>query len=401
MTSLLTAIEATVTATALRTIVHTLNSRQLYMWFVNAIFLPRWPCIFTVTVCALGSGIAGGSSCVEMLIAGHTLQGVGLGGVNMLKSGSIMGIIFAVFVVGSSIGPFIGGVLVDHSSWLAILIALAHGGTLRPWSCWRTVVPLVLGFFGMLIFHAFQATGWQKEPVIPSKLFKNRTTTLAFVPVFLHGMILYWVTYFLPVYFQGVALSSPTCSGVQLLPTVVVVLPFAVLAGGLALGVGLFILLDAMSSMAQWAVFQIICAAGIGLVTTSTLPAVQVSLAESDVALLGSIWGVCNPAAIFNNEFERHSGSIRDESVRKLFGDGRAYERASAEFINTFNEPTESQIIATYESSLRRVWQISIPFCLPGLCSRMGHESDSDEDDIGNRVWLKKKAKKGNTPMDQ
>lgn len=41
VTSLLTAIEGTVTATALPTITRTLESRELYVWFVNAIFLSR------------------------------------------------------------------------------------------------------------------------------------------------------------------------------------------------------------------------------------------------------------------------------------------------------------------------------------------------------------------------
>lgn len=40
-TSLLTAIEATVTATALPSIAHELDSRELYVWFVNALFLSR------------------------------------------------------------------------------------------------------------------------------------------------------------------------------------------------------------------------------------------------------------------------------------------------------------------------------------------------------------------------
>jgi hypothetical protein len=40
-TSLLTAIEATVTATALPSIARELDSRELYVWFVNALFLSR------------------------------------------------------------------------------------------------------------------------------------------------------------------------------------------------------------------------------------------------------------------------------------------------------------------------------------------------------------------------
>lgn len=41
VTSLLTAIEATVTATALPSVAWNLDSRELYVWFVNAIFLSR------------------------------------------------------------------------------------------------------------------------------------------------------------------------------------------------------------------------------------------------------------------------------------------------------------------------------------------------------------------------
>lgn len=42
ITSLLTAIESTVTSTALPTISKTLGSREEYVWFVNAIFLSRY-----------------------------------------------------------------------------------------------------------------------------------------------------------------------------------------------------------------------------------------------------------------------------------------------------------------------------------------------------------------------
>lgn len=41
ITSLLTAIEGTVTSTALPSIANSLDSRELYVWFVNAIFLSR------------------------------------------------------------------------------------------------------------------------------------------------------------------------------------------------------------------------------------------------------------------------------------------------------------------------------------------------------------------------
>ena len=124
VTSLLTAVESTVTSTALPTISRELNSGDTYIWFVNAFFLSRyvrsartecqalvfcsankgvdstafqplygqlanvfgrrWPLISAVACFALGSGISGGASTTAMLIGGRTVQGIGLGGVNML-----------------------------------------------------------------------------------------------------------------------------------------------------------------------------------------------------------------------------------------------------------------------------------------------------------------------------
>lgn len=154
-------------------------------------------------------------------------------------------------------------------SMVSILIALTYGGTIRPSSSWRTIVPLTLRLAGLVAFHLYEASGWQKEPVMPPRLFANRTSAIAFVLVFIHGMALYWVTYFLPVYSQAVLLSSATRSGVQTSPTVIVVLPFVIIAGGLvtstgrynplcivgfglqALSVGLLTLLDSNSSTAE------------------------------------------------------------------------------------------------------------------------------------------------------
>jgi Na+/melibiose symporter-like transporter len=104
---------------------------------------------------------------------------------------------------------------------------------------------------------------------MPPRLFQNRTSFFAFILVFLHGILTYWITYFLPVYFQSMLLSSPTRSGVQILPTIVIMIPFAIIAGGLvtatgrykplciagfalqALGLGLFTTLNASSTTAQ------------------------------------------------------------------------------------------------------------------------------------------------------
>ncbi|KAI2843099.1 hypothetical protein CBS11350_5378 [Aspergillus niger] len=458
VTSLLTAVESTVTSTALPTISRDLNAGESYIWFVNAFFLSstafqplygqladvwgrRWPLISAVAFFALGSGISGGASSSGMLIAGRTVQGVGLGGVNMLvdivvcdlvplrERGQIMALIFVVFAVGSSLGPFIGGAFTENVTWrwsfyislpiagaaivqklkridwlgnglliasvVAILIALSFGGTTYSWSSWHVVVPLVLGLVGLLVaFPAIQATPKLcPEPTMPLRLFANRTSLAAFTLTFLHGMLLYWTIYFLPVYFQGVKSSSPIRSGVQLLPTVIVTVPAAIVAGVvltktgrykpiqiagfvfMALGMGLFSLLDKNSSTGAWTGFQLLAGIGSGFVITSTLPAAQAELAETDVAAstatwaflrsLGSVWGVAIPAAIFNNQFASRvaaAGLDKDPRIAAILGSSGAYEQASGDFVSTFPADVQPAIIEAYTGAMQRVWQISVVF---------------------------------------
>ena len=422
------------------------------------IFGRRWPIITAVAIFALGSGVSGGATSTAMLIGGRAVQGIGLGGVNMMidiivcdlvplrERGNFMGIIFAVFSVGSSLGPFIGGVLVQRVSWrwvfyislpvagaalvlmvlflqvaytkesslaqkirridfignailmssvIAILIALTYAGTIRAWSSWRSIVPLVLGFTGLVVFHLFEATKYCVEPIMPPRLFSNRTSLIAFTLSFLHGALTYWVVYFLPVYFQSVLRSSPTRSGVQMLPTVIVLIPFAIIAGVIVtetgrykpiqvvgftlmtLGVGLFTLLDSSTPTGQWVGFQILVAASSGLVVTSILPAVQAELPESDVAAstatwafvrsFGSIWGVSIPAAIFNNQFDKILAGISDPVTRGRLQGGNAYSQASSEFIDSFPAGLRSQIINTYAGALKQVWQVAIAFAALGF----------------------------------
>jgi hypothetical protein len=137
---------------------------------------------------------------------------------------------------------------------------------------------LVLGFLRIIAFHIYEASKFCIEPTIPPRLFTNQTSFLAFVTIFPHGALTYWI-----VYFQRVLGSTPTRLGVQLLPTVILSVPFAIVAGAFTTGIGrykpplivgfafvtvgagLFTLLDSSASMGAWVGSQIIAALGIGL----------------------------------------------------------------------------------------------------------------------------------------
>ena len=313
------------------------------------------------------------------------------------------------------------GNLILVPSLIAILIALTDAGTTAPWSSSRVLVPLIVGFAGLVAFHIYEATKYCLEPTIPMRLFTNRTTVTAYILTFIHTLDSIWIIYFLPVYFQAVLGSSPSRSGVQILPTVLILLPFAIL-GGLALtksgryrpfhhvgfalmtlGFGLFTLLKSSSSTAEWVIFQGVTAAGSGIILSTMLPAIQASLAETDSASstatfafirsFGGIWGLTIPAVIFNNQFDHLAHQIVDPSVRAIFVNGQAYEHASRSFIYSFEEITRLQIIGVYTDALKVVWEVGIALCGVAFLLAFVEKEIKLRTDLETEYGMKKEVK--------
>lgn len=409
--------------------------------------------ITSVAIFVLGSGICGGATSTEMLIGGRAVQGVGAGGINMLvdiiicdlvplrERGKFVGLLFALITLATAVGPLIGGLLAQHSSWrwvfymnlpiggfailllvlflrvsyrkdlgfvdrvkridwvgnailiastFSILWALTYGGSKDPWSSPRIVTPLVLGLVGLALFYFYETSSFCTDPVVPPKLFANRTSSTAFILSFQHSILTMWVTYFLPVYFQSVKGSTPTRSGVELLPLVMIFPPSAAIAGGVlqktgryrpihligfaltTLGLGLQSLLERNTNTGLWFLFQFLIAVGLGVLISCLLPAVQANLTEAETATstatwafirsIGLIWGVSIPASVFNNRFDQLLPRILDSSARDRLSGGQAYGSASKDFINSFASGTRDQIIEVYTESLKRVWQIAVVF---------------------------------------
>ncbi|KAK3996230.1 MFS general substrate transporter-like protein [Cladorrhinum sp. PSN332] len=469
-TGLLTALEATITSTALPTIIADLQGGDAFVWAVNGyllamtalqplygqlanIFGRRWPTITATAAFLLGSGIAGGANSMGMLIAGRVIQGIGAGGINVLceilvcdlvplrHRGSYLAGMFGMIAIGTALGPFFGGLIVDRTSWRwvfylnlpigglalvllffslhvnakkekslatslnkidwignaifitsisAVLIALSWAGAIHPWSSFRILVPLILGLAGMGAFIAFEGSPFCSQPTMPLHLFSNRTSATAFALTFLHSIVTIWALYFLPVYFQGVLGSSAQRSGVQLLPTILILIPFAIAAGGvmsklgryrpihhiafalMAIGMGLFSLLDEKSNTGTWVGFQIVESAGAGFMIPTLLPAVLAPLTEADTALatatwsflrsFGQVWGTAIAAAVFNNRFDQLASGIADPVIREQVNGGDAYQYATAAFTKLLPAETKEQFISALNGSLQRSWYVAIAF---------------------------------------
>ncbi|KAF3483154.1 uncharacterized protein GIQ15_02478 [Arthroderma uncinatum] len=310
--SFVASLDITAITTALPTITRELNGEENYVWIANSYTLAsavvqpligqvsniigrRNPMIAMVCLFALGSGLCGGATSTAMMIAGRTVQGLGAGGILLLldvivgdlvplrQRAQYVGIALSTCALGTSLGPLIGGVLVEHASWrwvfyinlpfsalalvslvlclnvqhhreatwrhalarvdwignaifivaiCAIMYALVIGGTIYPWSSYHVLVPLVLGAVGWALFHVFEASPYCLEPTMPPRLFRNRTSMGAYVLAFLGAMLMQWVVYFLAFFFQSVMGQSTTMSGVSVIPFTGFLIPSAI-AGGI------------------------------------------------------------------------------------------------------------------------------------------------------------------------
>ncbi|KAK7757680.1 hypothetical protein SLS62_000057 [Diatrype stigma] len=419
------------------------------------VFGRRYVMLTVIATFVLGSGICGGATTGSMLIAGRAVQGAGSGGIVMVSSiiisdlvplrerGKFSAMLMSIFGVGSALGPFIGGAIVSSTTWrwvfylnlpigavafgvlflclrvsynkemtfwqklkridligncilvastVSVLYALSYAGTRYPWGSWHTLVPLLVGFMGLLFFAWFQTTGLSTEPLMPPRFFQTRTTIILPINTFIYSALLYWSIFFLPVFFQGVKLYSPILSGVGLLPISLLGIPGSML-GAIALtrwgrykpihilafatqtlGLGLFTLQQENTTVAEWVIFQCILAFGGGMIFTTMLPAFQAFIHEHDLAactaawyfirMFGHVWGVAIPAAIFNSRIDEllAQGAISNPQVARIISAGGAYQAASAAFVEQFPPALQIEIRAVYRQATQRVFQIAIIF---------------------------------------
>ncbi|MFZ0379933.1 MAG: MDR family MFS transporter, partial [Solirubrobacteraceae bacterium] len=146
LAGLLAALDQTIVATALPTIVGDLGGASHLSWVVTAYLLgstsstPLWGklgdmygrkrfFLAAIVIFLVGSALSGLSTSMGELIAFRAIQGIGGGGliigaqtiigdvVAPADRGRYQGIFGAVFGVASVLGPLLGGVLVDNATW--------------------------------------------------------------------------------------------------------------------------------------------------------------------------------------------------------------------------------------------------------------------------------------------
>jgi hypothetical protein len=82
---------------------------------------------------------------------------------------------------------WIGGFLFIPSA-ASFLLAITWGGTEQPWASTQTILPLVIGFLG-LIWTAYYELYRAKEPFLRHSLFRNPTAFAVYTGAFVQGLL--------------------------------------------------------------------------------------------------------------------------------------------------------------------------------------------------------------------
>ncbi len=98
------------------------------------------------------------------------------------------------------------------------------------WQSWRTLVPLILGLAGLVAFVLYSAY-LSVEPLIRRSLFNSSTAITAYIGSLIHGIVVWSMLYYLPLYFEAAKEYSPISSGIALFPITFTTGPAAVVVG--------------------------------------------------------------------------------------------------------------------------------------------------------------------------
>lgn len=402
-----------------------------------------------IVIFLIGSALCGLARNMPELIGFRALQGLGGGGLIVLsmaivgdivaprERGRYQGLFGAVFGATSVLGPLLGGVFTEHLSWrwvfyinlpvgvvaLAVIATALHiprrstphvidylgtfliaavatclvlvaslGGTTWGWGSAQIIGLAVLGVVLAVAFVAVERRA--AEPVLPLKLFRVRTFTLAAVISFVVGFAMFGAMTYLPTFLQIVQGVSPTMSGVHMLPMVLGLLLSSTASGQIVsrtgrwkvfpiLGTGVttigLLLLHRMTEHTSTAVMSLyffVFGLGLGLVMQVLVLIVQnaVSYEDLGVATSGATFfrsiGASFGVAIFGTVFaSRLGGKLTDALLGFRLPAGVSPDtlKADPRGISALPPALRPAALHAYASAITDVFLYAAPVALLGF----------------------------------
>ena len=459
---LLAALDSTIVATALPTIVGELGGLERLAWVVTAYLLAqtivtplygklgdlygRKPVLQAgIVLFLVGSMLCGMSRTMTQLILFRFIQGLGGGGLMVTTQavvgdiipprdrGRYQGIFGAVFGVSSIAGPLLGGFFTTHLTWrwifyinlplgiaaIAVLAATLPsastrvkrvidyagaallavvlsavvlfsdlGGTTYPWGS-----PEMLGLAGVALL-ALVLFIWREsraaEPILPLHLFRNRAFTVAGAVGLIVGFALFGSVTYIPLFLQVVKGSSPTGSGLQMIPMMGGMLVTSIASGQIIsrtgrykifpvlgtaiMSLGLF-LLSRMSldiSLLGAMGIMLVLGLGLGMVMQVLVIAVQNAVDYRDLGvatsgatlfrLIGGSLGTAMLGAIFAQNLARHLARLLPAGAGGGVGTGM-----SPEMLRRLSPAVRAAYQQAFVSSLTTVFLVATAIALTGF----------------------------------
>jgi EmrB/QacA subfamily drug resistance transporter len=394
-----------------------------------------------LVIYSIGSLLAGFAPNMEVLIGARVVQGLGVGGLTALvqvviatmvpprERGRYSGYIGAVFALATVSGPLIGGLIVDSPlgwrgcffiglpvaavafvllqktlhlpvvrrkvsiDYLGATLIVAGVSILLVWVSlagnqfeWASATSALLVALGIYV-EARVAV----EPIIPLRLFHDRTTSLATAASVLIGVAMFGSTVYLSQYFQLARGMSPTHAGLMSIAMVGGLLFSSIvtgriitrtglwkrwLVGGMVLvivGLGLLGQIDDTTNLAVVGLFMAVLGLGLGATMQNLVLAVQNNTVQSDmgaasslVAFFRSMGGSIGVSAL---------GALLAAQVADKVATGLAalgvqtssHESHSIPDLDTLPAPVRAVFEHAFGASIGELFLVAMPFAVLAL----------------------------------
>lgn len=395
-----------------------------------------------------GSLVAAIAPSMEVLIGARVVQGLGVGGLTALvqvilatmvsprERGRYSGYLGAVFALATVSGPLIGGLIVDSAlGWRGcffvglpfavaaffvlqktlhlpvvkrqvridylgatlivagvsvLLIWVSLAGNQFAWGS-ATSAALVVGGLLVLVAAVYVEARVAAEPIIPLRLFRDRTVTLATIASVLIGVAMFGSTVYLSQYFQVARGMSPTEAGLMSIAMVGGLFVSSLtsgriitrtglwkrwLVGGMAfVVVGLLLLgtIDEKTPLVQVGAFMLVLGVGLGATMQNLVLAVQNNVTMADmgaasslVAFFRTMGGSIGISAL---------GALLSHQVAVKVTDGlhglgiatTSHETHSVPDLATLPEPVQAVFQHAFGESFGHIFLVAAPFALLAL----------------------------------